>query len=462
MTLSLAEARDRSMDQRLQSLRDSALPWERTTAEKLIRASQQSYTHVLTLHRACRKTACTFKAVSELKSLGCVDVLDLEHLQMIRAKCSRSIVSNHLQHSRQFSEVAIDHSMRIAAPPVAHNTTSKAARKGALMFADQDENVAVSTAPVVDTFEDIEVWGSDKFEGKGENTASMSAKLHGNLKWGGRLDPSQCSNMSGEGARVYVIDTGCRSTHVQLRGRVTVMAAPGSSYTSGEDDHGHGTHVAATIAGRDFGIARNAHVTCIKALSNRNEGSSVDVISAINHVIGTQQARQGETAVLSISLGVRAGPQYKALDRAVTRATEAGIVAVIAAGNAGDDACRFTPARARGAVTVAATTRRGKLARFSNRGPCVTVGAAGVRVRSAVHLSDYAYAKSSGTSMAAPYVSGLAALLVARDSGAEAAEVRRRLIEDGRMAGRDGIVVASMSAVCSAERRRRRRRRQWV
>lgn len=211
---------------------------------------------------------------------------------------------------------------------------------------------------------------------------------------------------------VYVIDTGCRVSHKQLLNRTVAIPAPGSPYSSGNDDHGHGTHVAARIAGNDFGLAPHARIVCIKALSHENEGSSTDVVSAIRLAIRLHRRETTQTtAVMCISLGVAAAPRYKHLDRAVTEAAQVGIISIVAAGNSARDACHFTPARAEGAITVAATRSDGTLARFSNWGRCVTVGAPGVHVWSAVAINDSTYGVSSGTSMAAPFVTGLVALI---------------------------------------------------
>lgn len=272
----------------------------------------------------------------------------------------------------------------------------------------------------------------------------------------------RCSGTRGRGVTVYVIDTGCRTTHGELAGRAVAVAAPGSSYRSGSDDHGHGTHVAATIAGSRFGIASQARLVCIKALSERNEGRSTDVIAGVQmairmHRAGLQRGLRGN-GVVSISLGVRAPRRYWALDRALEEARRHGLVGVVAAGNAGGDACEFTPARARAAITVAATGKDGTLAKFSNRGRCVTVAAPGVHVWSATTGADDQYGRSSGTSMAAPFVSGLVALLLGNEPGLRMEEVARRLRWIGKVGDRAGseslkrqLPVVSVEGYCQYE-----------
>lgn len=153
-----------------------------------------------------------------------------------------------------------------------------------------------------------------------------------------------CYPAAGEGVHVFVLDTGCRPGHEQLHPRAAVTAAPGSPYASGVDDFGHGTHVASIIAGRDLGVAPRCRVTCLKALSATNDGSSADVISAIGVVTAWAAAHPRSPVVMSVSLGVAASRWFTALDGAINGAYHAGVLPVISAGNAGRDACAFTPA----------------------------------------------------------------------------------------------------------------------
>lgn len=459
----------------------------RLPPETLRTAPHEKQTHIFMLPRACRKLPCAMRAKAQLQENGCSHVVVLDGLQMLRAHCGRTARLDVLRASQRFASIEVDHSISLvafkaqAAPGSddfrnfthslsAFSVIPRPAKKTTLLEDSSLHPVPVTeskslpasvsrelTEPAraeapepsqttTDTFESIELRGS----------LTPAARERMEVLEAGRrarfVSAGGCYPRAGAGTRIFVIDTGCRVTHEQFDGRVESYASPGSPYRSGDDDHGHGTHVAATIAGRDFGVARAAQITCIKALSGSNTGSSADVISAIDHVIGLKRAAAATSSapapfLMSISLGVRAPPAYSALDRAVSRAAAAGIVPIVAAGNAAHDACTFTPARARGAITVAALAGA-QLASFSNTGVCVALAAPGVAVRSAYHAADDAYARSSGTSMAAPYVTGAAALVLGERPGLGAREVLREL-RAVAAPPTGGVPVAAVRQVCT-------------
>lgn len=266
---------------------------------------------------------------------------------------------------------------------------------------------------------------------------------------------SSCTRNRGRGVIVYIIDTGCRATHEQLAHTYPhLKVSPTAPFANASDDNGHGTHVAATIAGRDFGLAPEVRLVCIKALSSQNEGRARDVASAIRHVLRTHP--RDVPGILSISLGARAPKGYTKLDEMINKAASVGLIPVIAAGNSGISACTYTPARADQAVTVGAATRGGRLAGFSNWGACVGVLAPGVRIWSAWGGGDGLYARASGTSMAAPYVAGLVALALGDGLVSGVVGVKRMLREVS------GGAVVSGDAFCEwVERQRRERVSKW-
>lgn len=182
-------------------------------------------------------------------------------------------------------------------------------------------------------------------------------------------------------------------------------------------------------------------MVCIRALDSRNQGNASVVARAVRMAAMLHRRSTSRLGVVSVSVGVKARQSYRRLDRAMEYAARVGLVPVVAAGNAGGDACEFTPARAPGVITVAAGGR-GKLADYSNYGRCVDVVARGSGIWSAFAGGDEMYARSSGTSMAAPFVSGVAALVLANEGELGVDGVRERLRQmqegDGRYIGVDG------------------------
>ncbi|MBB5967347.1 S8 family serine peptidase [Planomonospora venezuelensis] len=234
------------------------------------------------------------------------------------------------------------------------------------------------------------------------------------------LDGSYTYDTTASGVDVYVIDTGIRATHTDFGGRVT-----GGTDTVGDgygtaDCNGHGTHVAATIGGQTWGVAKGVDLHPVRVLGCDGSGSLSGVIAGVDWV--TQNATG--PSVANMSLG---GGASTALDDAVRRSVAAGVTYVVAAGNSAADACAASPARVGEAVTVGATATGDRRASFSNYGRCLDLFAPGAGVASAWHTGDTATRTISGTSMASPHVAGAAALHLAADPGATPAQVSAAL-----------------------------------
>ncbi|KAG8944826.1 subtilisin-like serine protease, partial [Tulasnella sp. 419] len=213
------------------------------------------------------------------------------------------------------------------------------------------------------------------------------------------------NSKAGEGVDVYVLDTGIYVEHETFEGR----AKWGYSAVSGNTDgHGHGTHCAGTIAGKQFGVAKKANVIAVKVLSDSGSGSTSGIIAGIDWVISQYKA-SGRPSVISMSLG---GSKDTTLDNGVTAAVNSGVHVVVAAGNSNVDAKNTSPARAPLVITVGASTIADARASFSNYGAVVDVFAPGQDVISSWIGSTTATNKISGTSMATPHVAGLAAYLL--------------------------------------------------
>jgi aqualysin 1 len=240
---------------------------------------------------------------------------------------------------------------------------------------------------------------------------------------------------SGAGVTVYVIDTGVRSDHSDLSGRVVEGWSAVDDGRGTQDCNGHGTHVAGTIAGTSFGVAKDARIVAVRVLDCTGAGFASSLVSGINWVVANHP---GGPAVINLSVG---GPANSAVDRAVADAAARGILVVAAAGNDGGDACAVSPARAGAAVTTGATTSSDARASYSNTGSCVDMFAPGSGITSAWPTSATASATLSGTSMAAPHVAGLAARLYQANPGAGPSRIRDLLTgsaSTGSVEGADG------------------------
>ncbi|ORX82452.1 subtilisin-like protein [Basidiobolus meristosporus CBS 931.73] len=214
---------------------------------------------------------------------------------------------------------------------------------------------------------------------------------------------------AGSGVDVYIIDTGINVRHSDFGGRASLPV----SFINGEavdDLNGHGTHVAGTVGGTAYGVAKKVNLIGVKVLSGAGSGSTSGIIAGVNWV--AQRARSsGRRSVANMSLG---GGNSEALKAAVNAAVQAGVSFIVAAGNESQDACNVSPANASGAFTVAATTVSDTAASFTNYGQCVNIAAPGKDITSAWIGGTTATNIISGTSMASPHVAGVAALYLAQ------------------------------------------------
>jgi subtilase family protein/peptidase inhibitor I9 len=216
----------------------------------------------------------------------------------------------------------------------------------------------------------------------------------------------------------YVIDTGIRTTHRTFGGRATF--GHNSVDTNNTDCNGHGTHVAGTVGGTEYGVAKGVRLVAVKVLNCQGSGSTAQVVDGINWVA----ANAVRPAVVNMSLGGGLDP---VIDDAVGAAIEAGITFAVASGNTGQNACGQSPAHIPEAITVNATDRTDARAAFSDYGICTDIFAPGVNITSAWNSSDTATNTISGTSMATPHVTGAAALFLAAHPTATPAQVQTAL-----------------------------------
>ena len=255
------------------------------------------------------------------------------------------------------------------------------------------------------------------------------------------LDGAYTTTATGAGVTAYVIDTGIRLGHHEFGGR----AVSGFDAVDGgpaEDCNGHGTHVAGTIGGSTYGVAKDVRLVAVRVLDCHGTGAASSVIAGVDWVTTSHAA--GAPAVANLSLGGGVSP---ALDAAVQRSITDGVVYAVAAGNGdaagrGVNACTGSPARVPAAMTVGASDQADRRTAWSNVGPCVDWFAPGLGITSAWDTSDSATKTISGTSMATPHTTGVAALWLQRhphDTPAQvqaglAALATRHTVSDARSA----------------------------
>ncbi|NBM15870.1 S8 family peptidase [Streptomyces sp. GC420] len=226
---------------------------------------------------------------------------------------------------------------------------------------------------------------------------------------------------AGEGVTAYVIDTGVRITHTDFGGRASYGYDAVDNDNTAQDGHGHGTHVAGTVAGTSYGVAKKARVVGVRVLNNSGSGTTAQVVAGIDWV--TQNAVK--PAVANMSLG---GGVDTAIDTAVRNSIASGVTYAVAAGNETTDASTRSPARVTEAITVGATTSSDAKASYSNYGSVLDLFAPGSSITSAWGTGDSATNTISGTSMATPHVAGAAALYLADNPSATPAAVQSALV----------------------------------
>ncbi|MFD8492319.1 S8 family peptidase [Amycolatopsis sp. NPDC059657] len=235
------------------------------------------------------------------------------------------------------------------------------------------------------------------------------------------LSKSYNYTSTGAGVNVYVIDTGLRVTHTTFGGRAKNGYDFVDNDAVAQDGNGHGTHVAGTIAGSQYGIAKSATVYGVRVLNNSGSGTTAGVVAGIDWV--TKNAVK--PAAANMSLG---GGASTTLDAAVRRSIAAGITYGLAAGNSNTNAGNTSPARVTEAITVGATTNTDARSSFSNYGPVVDIFAPGTGITSSWGTGDTATNTISGTSMATPHVVGIVARYLQNHKTATPAQVQSALV----------------------------------
>jgi subtilisin family serine protease len=248
-------------------------------------------------------------------------------------------------------------------------------------------------------------WGLDRID-------QRNLPLTGSYQW----------TQDGANVTAYILDTGIRTSHTEFGNRASIGYDAIGDGQNGNDCHGHGTHVAGTVGGTEYGVAKAASLKAVRVLNCSGSGTWSQVIAGIDWVASNHV----KPAVANMSLG---GGANSAVNQAVANAVTAGVTFAVAAGNNNANACNYSPASTPSAITVGSTTSTDVRSSFSNYGTCVDVFAPGSNITSAWYTSNTATAALNGTSMASPHVAGVAALYLSANPTATPAVVAAAIVD---------------------------------
>ena len=237
------------------------------------------------------------------------------------------------------------------------------------------------------------------------------------------LNQTYTYDTTASGVHAYVLDTGLLGTHSQFTNRVGNGWSAISDGRGTTDCNGHGTHVAGTLGGSTYGVAKGVTLHPVRVLGCDGTGSFSGIIDGMDWVASNHT----KPAVANMSIG---GGATQSVDDAVTRLHNAGVTVVVAAGNNSASACNYSPARAAAAITVGSTTNTDARSSFSNYGSCLDIYGPGSNILSSWYTSTTATNTISGTSMASPHVAGVAALYLANNPNATPTQVRNAIVDN--------------------------------
>ncbi len=300
-----------------------------------------------------------------------------------------------------------EHAIRGAVVTANPAQAAALAKSGRVLSVEPDAPVKVSGT------EQPAPWGLDRAD-------QRALPLSGSYSW----------TTAGAGVTAYVVDTGILASHTDFGGRVAAgwtAVADGNGTT---DCNGHGTHVAGTVAGSTYGVAKSATLVPVRVLDCSGSGYNSDVVAGLDWIAANHAAGP------NLSLG---GAASSTVDNAIQAVIDDGVTTVVAAGNSAADACTTSPARVPAAVTVAASDSADKQASFSNFGSCVDLYAPGVSITSDYYTSTTATASMSGTSMASPHTAGAAAVLLSQNPALAPADVAAALVSNAT----PGVIVGA-------------------
>ncbi len=322
------------------------------------------------------------------------------------------------EHARRFGgdlQFVYTHALKGYAVSLPDGAAAAIARLPFVRYVEPDSTYTA------DTTESPVTWGLDRIDQRNRP-----------------LSNSYTFSNTGAGVTAYIIDTGIRFTHAEFGGRAGTGYDAVTAGGNASDCNGHGTHVSGTVGGATYGVAKGVRLVAVRVLDCNGSGTTAQVVAGIDWVTGNHQA--GQPAVANMSLG---GGASTAIDTAVRNSIADGVAYSIAAGNGflglfAQNACNTSPARVTEAMTVSATDSSDRKPSWANIGSCVDWFAPDVSVTSAWNTSDTATNTISGTSMATPHTSGVAALYLQSNPGATPAQVQDAL----RANATSGVVVS--------------------
>ncbi|MEW2353211.1 S8 family peptidase [Spirillospora sp. NPDC029432] len=268
-------------------------------------------------------------------------------------------------------------------------------RDPAVAAIEQDQIVRASTT------QKSPVWGLDRIDQRKKT-----------------LSKTYTYKSTGSGVNAYVIDSGLAHSHPQFGGRASMVWVAPEFNGDGWDHNGHGTHVAGTIGSATYGVAKNVRLRGLRVLDADGYGYVSTIVAAVEWL----QKNAAKPAVANMSIG---GGKSAALNAAVEKLSRSGVFTTVAAGNEGQDACKTSPSSAGWVMAVGATTIHDNRATWSNYGKCLDILAPGYGITST--WPGGGKSTLSGTSMAAPHVSGVAALYLAGKRTATFPQVQKWL-----------------------------------
>ncbi|GJN70223.1 alkaline proteinase precursor [Purpureocillium lilacinum] len=297
-----------------------------------------------------------------------------------------------------------------------------------------DATVAeIRKSPDVASVEEDKIWSLEFTESHNSETEAVGAfSTQHSATWGlgsiSHRSPGSSEYIhqpdAGKGLYAYIIDTGIRATHSEFEGRASAIYSAFKDETT--DTYGHGTHVAGTIGGKTYGVAKKVQLLAVKVFKGRSSTTST-ILDGFNFAANDIISKGRNTkSVINMSLG---GGVSDAFNRAVDSAAKLGILSVAAGGNTNTDASLRSPASAPSALTVGAVDADWRIASYSNWGKVVKVFAPGSRVKSAWYTGDKDTSVISGTSMATPHVVGLALHVMSVDGITGPEAVIKRITE---------------------------------